>query len=50
MGHFRVGRTARAGRRGMAISIFRFPKDLEFLSAIETAINTKLTEHPIDRK
>lgn len=46
----RVGRTARAGRHGLAISIFRFPRDLEFLSAIETAINTKLTEHPIDRE
>lgn len=45
---FRVGRTARAGRRGMAISIFRFPRDIEFLSDIETAINTKLTEHKID--
>lgn len=46
----RVGRTARAGRKGMAISIFRFPRDLELLGEIEAAINTKLTEHPIDRK
>jgi ATP-dependent RNA helicase DDX49/DBP8 len=46
----RVGRTARAGRKGMAISIFRFPRDLEFLGEIETAINTKLTEHKVDRK
>lgn len=46
----RVGRTARAGRDGLAISIFRFPRDLEFLGRIETAINTKLTEMVIDRK
>lgn len=46
----RVGRTARAGRTGLAISIFRFPRDLEFLSDIESAINTKLTEHPIDQQ
>lgn len=46
----RVGRTARAGRRGLAISIFRFPRDIAFLVDIETAINTKLTEHPIDQK
>lgn len=45
-----VGRTARAGRQGLAISIFRFPRDLEFLAAIEEAINTKLTEHPIDQE
>lgn len=46
----RVGRTARAGRHGLAISIFRFPRDLEFLSDIESAINTKLTEHPVDQR
>ncbi|XP_035785210.1 probable ATP-dependent RNA helicase Dbp45A [Anopheles albimanus] len=46
----RVGRTARAGRSGMAISIFRFPRDLEFLGEIEALINTKLTEHPIDQR
>lgn len=46
----RVGRTARAGRHGLAISIFRFPRDLEFLSDIESAINTKLTEHAIDQR
>ncbi|XP_075165514.1 putative ATP-dependent RNA helicase Dbp45A [Haematobia irritans] len=45
----RVGRTARAGRKGLAISIFRFPRDLELLGEIEEAINTKLTEHPIDQ-
>lgn len=46
----RVGRTARAGRSGQAISIFRFPRDLEFLGEIESLINTKLTEHPIDQR
>lgn len=46
----RVGRTARAGRDGLAISIFRFPRDLEFLGRIEAAINTKLTEMVIDRE
>ncbi|XP_037902920.1 probable ATP-dependent RNA helicase Dbp45A [Hermetia illucens] len=46
----RVGRTARAGRKGLAISIFRFPRDLEFLGEIEAAINTKLTEHKIDQR
>lgn len=44
----RVGRTARAGRSGIAISIFRFPRDLEYLAEIENLINTKLTEHEID--
>ncbi|CAO1315564.1 unnamed protein product [Diamesa hyperborea] len=46
----RVGRTARAGRSGLAISIFRFPRDLEFLAEIELLINTKLTEHTIDQR
>nr|XP_019536690.2 probable ATP-dependent RNA helicase Dbp45A [Aedes albopictus]XP_019543103.2 probable ATP-dependent RNA helicase Dbp45A [Aedes albopictus] len=46
----RVGRTARAGRKGLAISIFRFPRDLEFLGEIESLINTKLTEHPVDQR
>lgn len=45
----RVGRTARVGRSGMAISIFRFPSDLEFLAEIKGLINTKLTEHEIDQ-
>ncbi|XP_055625579.1 probable ATP-dependent RNA helicase Dbp45A [Toxorhynchites rutilus septentrionalis] len=46
----RVGRTARAGRKGLAISVFRFPRDLEFLGEIEALINTKLTEHSIDQR
>lgn len=46
----RVGRTARCGRKGLAISIFRFPRDLEFLAEIEGLINTKLTEHLIDQR
>lgn len=46
----RVGRTARAGRHGLAISIFRFPRDLQFLEDIESVINTKLTEHQIDQR
>jgi ATP-dependent RNA helicase DDX49/DBP8 len=44
----RVGRTARANRSGIAISIFRFPRDLEYLAEIEGLINTKLTEHQVD--
>uniref|UniRef100_A0A182QWU6 RNA helicase n=1 Tax=Anopheles farauti TaxID=69004 RepID=A0A182QWU6_9DIPT len=44
----RVGRTARAGRSGMAITILRFPRDLEALGEIEDMINTKLTEYSVD--
>jgi ATP-dependent RNA helicase DDX49/DBP8 len=46
----RVGRTARAGKSGLAISIFRFPRDLEFLAEIESLVNTKLTEHSLDQR
>ncbi|KAJ8720850.1 hypothetical protein PYW08_006315 [Mythimna loreyi] len=43
----RVGRTARAGRTGMAISLIT-PYDILRLGEIEEAINTKLTEYKID--
>ncbi|XP_026470694.1 probable ATP-dependent RNA helicase Dbp45A [Ctenocephalides felis] len=46
----RVGRTARAGRKGLAISIFRFPRDLPFLGEIEKVINTKITEYKINER
>lgn len=43
----RVGRTARAGRTGMAISLIT-PYDILRLGEIEDAIKTKLTEYKID--
>ncbi|KAJ8728760.1 hypothetical protein PYW07_006456 [Mythimna separata] len=43
----RVGRTARAGRTGMAISLIT-PYDILRLGEIEEAIKTKLTEYKID--
>jgi len=43
----RVGRTARAGKCGMAISLIT-PHDIKLLHAIEEAIGTKLTEYKVD--
>ncbi|CAF4763083.1 unnamed protein product [Pieris macdunnoughi] len=43
----RVGRTARAGRSGLAISLIT-PYDILRLGEIEDKINTKLTEYKID--
>lgn len=45
----RVGRTARAGRGGKAITLVT-PYDIDALKAIEKLINTKLTEYKIDGK
>lgn len=45
----RVGRAARAGRSGMAISII-IPGDIEHLQTIEELIGTKLTEYKINGK
>lgn len=45
----RVGRTARAGRKGYAISIVT-PEEITLLQAIEEKINTKLIEFPVSNK
>lgn len=43
----RVGRTARAGRNGKAITLVT-PYDIKLLQSIEELINTKLTEFKLD--
>ncbi|XP_002735561.1 putative ATP-dependent RNA helicase DDX49 [Saccoglossus kowalevskii] len=45
----RVGRTARAGRGGMALTLMT-QYDVKLIEAIEKQINTKLTEYPVDDK
>lgn len=45
----RVGRTARAGREGMAISLIS-PHDVKLLHAIEETIGTKLKKYDVDGK
>ncbi|XP_068082762.1 probable ATP-dependent RNA helicase DDX49 [Anabrus simplex] len=45
----RVGRTARAGRGGTAISLMT-PHDIHLIHAIEATINTKLVEYKVDGK
>lgn len=45
----RVGRTARAGRGGKAITLVS-PYDIPALHAIEERINTKMTEFKVDGK
>lgn len=43
----RVGRTARASKKGMAISLVT-PYDIKLLHTIEDVIGTKLTEYKVD--
>ncbi|XP_038069239.1 probable ATP-dependent RNA helicase DDX49 [Patiria miniata] len=45
----RVGRTARAGRGGMAITLVT-QFDVQLIKAVEKLINTKLTEFKVDEK
>ncbi|XP_076176358.1 putative ATP-dependent RNA helicase Dbp45A [Ptiloglossa arizonensis] len=45
----RVGRTARAGKGGMAITLIT-PYDIKLLHAIEDTIGTKLTEYKVNDK
>ncbi|KAI4502625.1 hypothetical protein M0802_002537 [Mischocyttarus mexicanus] len=45
----RVGRTARAGKGGMSVSLIT-PHDIKLLHAIEDLIGTKLIEYKIDDK
>jgi len=45
----RVGRTARAGRRGHAVSLVT-PSDLHLMSSIETTIGQQLQERKVDDK
>ena len=41
---YRVGRTARAGKKGHAVTLVT-PTDVNLLKAIEEMVNTKLTEY-----
>ena len=45
----RIGRTARAGRKGESIS-FITQYDVELVLAIEEVIKEKLVEYPIDKE